>query len=224
MGTLFAVIAAYNEAHAIGPVIAGLARVVDRVIVVDDGSADDTSAVALAYGAELLVHRINLGQGAALQTGIRYALRQRADLIVTFDADGQHSPEDVPCMVEALHKAGADIALGSRFLGSTEAMSWIRRIVLRGAVVYTRAATGLPVTDAHNGLRVLTRRAAGSIVIRQNRMAHASEILDEVARRGLRFVEVPVHVRYTPYSITKGQKLSGAFEILIDLMSGHFFR
>jgi polyprenyl-phospho-N-acetylgalactosaminyl synthase len=224
MGTLFAVIAAHNEARAIGPVIAGLARVVDRVIVVDDGSADDTGAMALAHGAELLVHRINLGQGAALQTGIRYALRERADLIVTFDADGQHSPEDVPCMVEALHKAGADIAIGSRFLGSTEAISWIRRIVLRGAVVYTRAATGLPVTDAHNGLRVLTRKAAGSIVIRQNRMAHASEILDEVARRGLRFVEVPVHVRYTPYSISKGQKLSGAFEILIDLMSGHFFK
>jgi|SRR5271166_2305989 len=223
-GPLFAVIAAYNEADAIGPVIAGLARVVDRVIVVDDGSADDTGAVSLAHGAELLVHRINLGQGAALQTGIRYALRERADLIVTFDADGQHMPEDVPRMVEALHRAGADVAIGSRFLGGTEAMPWFRRLALQAAVIYTRASTGLHVSDAHNGLRVFTRRAASSIQIRQNRMAHASEILDEVARCGLRFVEVPVHIRYTAYSIGKGQKLSGAFEILIDLMSGRFFR
>src|SRR5579864_4156440 len=221
---LFAVVAAYNEAGALGPVVAELAPVVDRVVVVDDGSADDTRAVALAHGAEVLVHRINLGQGAALQTGILYALASGAELIVTFDADGQHMPEDVARMVEALWSTGADIAIGSRFLGSTEAMPRLRRVVLRVAAIFTWVTTGLWISDPHNGLRVLTRRAAEAIRIRQNRMAHASEILSEVARHHLRFVEVPVHIRYTAYSIDKGQKLSGALDIFLDLVSGRFFR
>lgn len=220
----FAVIAAYNEAGAIGPVIAELRPAVDRVVVVDDGSADDTGGVARAHGAEVLIHRINLGQGAALQTGILYALREGADFIVTFDADGQHMPHDVPRLLEALIAADADIAMGSRFLGTTEAMPWLRRIVLKAAVVFTRLTTGVRVSDAHNGLRLLTRRAALAIEIRQNRMAHASEIIEQVGRHNLRYVEVPVHIRYTDYSLAKGQRLTGAFDILLDLMNGRLFR
>lgn len=220
----FAVVAAYNESGAIGPVISELRPAVDRVIVVDDGSADDTADVAHGHGAEVLIHRVNLGQGAALQTGILYALREGADFILTFDADGQHMPDDIPRLREALTVGDADIAMGSRFLGTTEAMPWLRRMVLKAAVLFTRLTTGMRVSDAHNGLRLLTRRAALAIEIRQNRMAHASEIIEQVGRHKLRYVEVPVHIRYTDYSLAKGQRLTGAFDILLDLMNGRMLR
>jgi glycosyltransferase involved in cell wall biosynthesis len=222
--TVFAVIAAYNEETALGPVIDGLRPVVDRVVVVDDGSRDATAATAFARGADTLIHRINLGQGAALQTGILYALRNGADLIATFDADGQHDAADIPRLAEALAASGAEIALGSRFLGATEMMPWQKRLLLRAATVFTRATTGLRVSDAHNGIRLMTRRAATAIGIRQNRMAHASEILHEIARSRLPYVEAPVRIRYTEYSIAKGQRLSGAFEIVFDLINGRIFK
>ena len=223
-GPLVAVIAAYNEAKAIGPVIAGLLPFVDEVVVVDDGSKDATGQVAHARGATVLVHRVNLGQGAALQTGMLYALRRGAGLIVTFDADGQHMPTDIPRMVAMLRTSKADVVLGSRFLGSAEAMPASKRLLLRAATLFTRITSGLRVTDSHNGLRIFTRKAAAAIDIRQNRMAHASEILGEIARLRLSYVEAPVNVRYTAYSMEKGQRLSGAFEIVFDLISGHYFR
>ncbi len=221
---VFGIIPAYNESTPLAEVVAGLAQVVDRVVVIDDGSSDDTGRVARNAGAEVLIHRINLGQGAALQTGILYALREGASLIVTFDADGQHMPDDVPRMIAALRADKADLAMGSRFLGSTEGMPWQRRLLLRAAVVFTRITTGLRVSDAHNGLRVLTRDAAAAIRIRHNRMAHASEILGEVARHKLRYIELPVHIRYTAYSIAKGQKMMGAVDILLDLLNARFLR
>lgn len=218
-----AVVAAFNEAAKLGEVLDGLRGAVDFLVVVDDGSRDDTHAVAVAHGAHALRHPINLGQGAALATGIHHALAEGAAAIVTFDADGQHDPADIPALLAALG-AGADVALGSRFLGTTEGLPPRRRLVLRAAVLFTRATTGLALTDAHNGLRALSRRAAATIRIRQNRMAHASEILEEIARHRLRFAEVPVRVRYTDYSLAKGQRLSGGFEILLDLLKQRLFR
>jgi glycosyltransferase involved in cell wall biosynthesis len=219
-----AVIAAYNEGPALGEVLDGLrGGAVDFVVVVDDGSRDDTHAVALAHGAHALRHRINLGQGAALATGIRHALAEGARAVVTFDADGQHDPADIPALLAALEQ-GNDVALGSRFMGTTEGLPARRRLVLQAAVLFTKATTGLALTDAHNGLRALSRRAAETVRIRQNRMAHASEILEEIARHRLRFAEVPVRVRYTAYSLAKGQRLSGGFEILLDLLKQRLFR
>lgn len=212
------VIAAYNEATMIGEVVADVRRVFGHVIVVDDGSRDGTARIARAAGATVLVHPINLGQGAALQTGIAYALRSGAAQVVTFDADGQHRPEDALNMVDVMDKRGAQVVLGSRFLGATENMATSRRWLLRAATVFTRLTTGLKVTDAHNGLRLLRADAAAAIRIRQNRMAHASEILEEIARHGLSYVEAPVVVRYTEYSRAKGQSGFGAFNILLDLL------
>jgi glycosyltransferase involved in cell wall biosynthesis len=216
--------AAYNEATTIGRVVTELGRAGYQVVVVDDGSADQTRYIAAAAGAHVVTHPVNLGQGAALQTGIDYALAQGADILVTFDADGQHRVADIPVMVEALWRERADFALGSRFLGQTYNLPTLRRWVLYAATIFTRLTTGLRLTDSHNGLRALTRRGAAAIRLRQNRMAHASEILVEIAHSGLRYVEVPVTIEYTAYSLAKGQRLGDSVAILLDLVAQELYR
>ena len=160
--------------------------------MVDDCSADRTADRAHAAGAYVLRHPINLGQGASLQTGIDFALREGATHIVTFDADLQHRPEDIEALFAALRDRNADFALGSRFLGEAKNINASKKLVLKAAVLFTRLTTGLKLTDAHNGLRAMSRRGAKSLRIRQNRMGNASEILQEIANSGLRYVEVPV--------------------------------
>lgn len=190
-----------------------------NVVVIDDASTDGTAAAARAAGALVLKHPINLGQGAALQTGFEHAIAAGADYVVTFDADGQHHIEDVPGMIERLVASGADIALGSRFLGTTVGMSAGRRHLLRAATVFTAVTTGLSLSDCHNGLRALTAKAARTLALRQNRMAHASELLAGIRRHGLTYVEVPVTISYTAYSREKGQKFTDAFVICRDLIA-----
>jgi glycosyltransferase involved in cell wall biosynthesis len=215
------VIPAFNEATTLQGVIAGLGvQACGRVVVVDDASRDATARIAAEAGVAVLRHPINLGQGAALQTGIDYALARGAEVIVTFDADGQHRPGDVLRLVEALQRSHADFALGSRFLGNTqESVPPMRRLLLRAATIFTRTTTGLAVSDAHNGLRAMTARGARAIRLYQNRMAHASEILDQIAASGLPYVEVPVTIDYTRYSLAKGQRAGDALVILIDLFA-----
>jgi polyprenyl-phospho-N-acetylgalactosaminyl synthase len=220
---IWVVIAAYNEARVIARVVGEVARRGYRVVVVDDGSADGTADHA-ATAAAVVRHPINLGQGAALQTGMDYALQQGADVIVTFDADGQHRATDIERLVAALGEARADFALGSRFLGDAIALSTARRLLLRAATVFTQLTTGLRLTDTHNGLRAMTRRGAEQIRLRQNRMAHASEILAQIAASGLAYVEVPVRIEYTAYSLAKGQRLGDALAILFDLFARRLYR
>jgi glycosyltransferase involved in cell wall biosynthesis len=223
-GAIWIVIAAYNEATAVGHVVSDLVARGYTVAVVDDGSIDNTGCVALAAGALVVNHPINLGQGAALQTGIQFALQHGADTIVTFDADGQHRADDIPRLLQGLVQGEADFALGSRFLGGSVAMPPSRRLLLRAAACFTRATTGLRLTDTHNGLRAMTRRGASRIALRQNRMAHASELLHQIAHSGLRYVEVPVTIEYTAYSLAKGQRLSNSLKILVDLSAARLQR
>lgn len=211
------VIPAYNEATIVGDIVRELLDLFENVVVVDDGSTDLSSEEALKAGAVVLRHAVNLGQGAALQTGIVYVLGQQADLIATFDADGQHQVSDIDELVAALRSAKADVALGSRFLGRTVSLPWAREIILKLAVVFTRLTTGLKVTDAHNGIRVLTANAARKLRIRQNRMGHASEIIHEIARLRLNYIEVPVTIVYSEYSLAKGQKSGNLVNILSEL-------
>jgi glycosyltransferase involved in cell wall biosynthesis len=213
------VIAAYNEGRAIERVLAGLAGLPYRILVVDDGSSDATAELAAGSCAEVIRHPVNLGQGAALQTGIDYALTCGATHVATFDADGQHRPEDIAALLDALSAHGADFALGSRFRGAALDLPPLRRLMLRAAILFTRATTRLDVTDAHNGLRAMTRRGAGCIRLRQNRMAHASEILHQIAASGLSYVEVPVTIRYSRYSLAKGQRASEFVAVLLDLFA-----
>jgi len=212
------VIAAFNEERRIGAVLDELLTVADNVVVVDDGSADHTTAVVLTRPVWLVTHPVNLGQGAALQTGIEFALSRGAEYVITFDADGQHRPEDLAALIGALQTTPADFALGSRFLGTAEGIPASRRLLLKLAVLFTRVLSGVTLTDAHNGLRGMTRRGAERIGIRFNRMEHASEIIDQVAASGLSYVEVPVVVRYTADSLAKGQRTSAALGLGVRLL------
>jgi glycosyltransferase involved in cell wall biosynthesis len=224
MQDVWAVVPAYNEAGAIGTVIAGLHEKGVAVVVVDDGSSDGTARAAAAVGAAVVVHPVNLGQGAALQTGLEYALARGAHYLVTFDADGQHTPNDLARVLAPLQAGAADFTLGSRFLGSTVGAPPSRRLMLRAATAFTRLTTGLDLTDSHNGLRGMTRQGAACIGLRQNRMAHASEILEQIARSRLRYVEVPVTITYSAYSMAKGQKASDSIAILLDLAARYLQR
>lgn len=224
MDRIAVVIAAYNEAKVIADVVREVVARGYPVILVDDGSQDGTPDIAHAAGARVVVHPVNLGQGAALQTGIELALAEGADFIVTYDADGQHHAADIENLVAALTTQDADFALGNRFLGDAVDISGPRRLLLQAATAFTRITTGLQITDTHNGLRAMTRRGAGQIRLRQNRMAHASEILHQIAASGLRFVEVPVTITYSAYSRAKGQKLTDFFAILVDLFARRLHR
>ncbi|MEA2990020.1 MAG: polyprenyl-phospho-N-acetylgalactosaminyl synthase [Alphaproteobacteria bacterium] len=222
--SVWVVIAAYNEAGVIARVVADVKRRGYPVVLVDDGSADATADLAEQAGAVVIRHPVNLGQGAALQTGIDFALNEGADAIVTFDADGQHRASEIAGMVDALAQNDADFVLGSRFLGGTVDLPPSRRLLLKAATSFTRMTSGLAVTDTHNGLRAMTRRGAGAIRLRQNRMAHASEFLNQVAASGLKYVEAPVTIEYSRYSLAKGQKLSDSLSILVDLSAQRLHR
>jgi len=218
------VVAAYREADVIAETVRTLVERFPNVVVVDDGSPDATSERACHAGAFVLRHPFNLGQGAALQTGITHALEQGADYVATFDADGQHAVADLERMLAVLIRDELDVVLGSRFLGETEGLPWSRLVALKAAVLFTNATSGLRLTDAHNGLRAMTAAAAGKLRITQDRMAHASEILNQIARLGLKYREVPVTIRYSEYSLRKGQKVRGSAGILVDLLVGWLSR
>jgi polyprenyl-phospho-N-acetylgalactosaminyl synthase len=213
------VVPLYNESEVISPVITGLTEQFANVVCVDDGSTDDSAALAEAAGARVLRHPINLGQGAALQTGFDYVLRQPlARHVITFDADGQHRVSDALEMLNLARSKRYSAVFGSRFLDKRTKPGIKKRIVLKVAVLVTRAITGLRLTDAHNGLRVLSRETLETIRLEQNGMSHASEIVHQIAKAKLACKEYPVEVLYTEYSKRKGQSLLNSVNILIDLL------
>lgn len=208
----------YNEGPIVGEVIQAALRVFPNIVCVDDGSTDNSAQAVHEAGATLVQHPINLGQGAALRTGLDYALSiPDADFFVTFDSDGQHQVEDAVAMVERLDSEPLDVVIGSRFLDKRTKVGFVKSVVLRLAILFERISTGIKLTDAHNGLRALNRHAATVIEINQNRMAHASEIPAQIARNKLRYAEQPVHVVYSAYSKAKGQSVWNSINILNDL-------
>jgi glycosyltransferase involved in cell wall biosynthesis len=204
----------------IGEVIADLRSVFDHVVCVDDGSQDDTAAVALRAGAHLVRHPVNLGQGAAIQTGIEYARSQPgAEVFVTFDADGQHRVKDVMRMIDRLTAEDVDIVVGTRFAdqGVHSEVPVLKRIVLRTAVWLSPRSRRLNLSDAHNGLRVFNRTVAGGLDIAISGMGHASEIVALVDENNWRVTEEPVEILYTDYSKSKGQPLVNGVNIVFDV-------
>jgi glycosyltransferase involved in cell wall biosynthesis len=224
--SIFVVIPAYNEAPQIASVVQPLVDMGYSVVVVDDGSQDETWKLLATLAVHRLRHAVNLGQGAALQTGMTYALSQGAEYIVHFDADGQHQPQDIDILLEPLLSGKAQVTLGSRFLlkSSHHRIPWAKRLVLRGGILVNGLLTGVWLTDAHNGLRALTRRAAQAIRLKENGYAHASEILGQFGSSKTGYVERPMTVLYTAYSQRKGQPILNALNILIDLLLRKMFR
>ena len=221
---LYIVIAAFNEGKAIGGVVRELLAHYPNVVVTDDGSRDDTADRAHEAGATVLRHVVNRGQGAALQTGIAYALKRGARFIVTFDADGQHRPEDIPALVSPIARGEVEFCLGSRFLEHGDKVPFGRRMLLFAAILFTRITSGMRLSDAHNGFRALSRKAAEHVDLHLDRMAHASEIIDQLRVSGLPYREVPVFIRYTAYSLAKGQRGSAAFRVAFDYLIGRLLR
>ena len=217
--TTWFVVPLFNEGPVVGDVIRDLRTRYPLVVCVDDGSLDDSASVAEAAGAAVVRHPYNMGQGAALKTGIDYALRDpEMRQVVTFDSDGQHQVDDAASMIALRDAEGVDIVLGSRFLDTRTKPGLLKRAVLRGAVWYSNITSGVKLSDAHNGLRVLGREACQKIAIEQNRMAHASEIVEEIGRHRFTVREHPVHILYTDYSRSKGQSMLNSVNIVIDML------
>jgi len=222
---VFIVIAAFNEEDVIGQVVGDVQAHWPNVVVVDDGSSDGTFEAARSAARHVLRHVVNRGQGASLQTGIEYALQQGAEYIVTFDADGQHRPEDIARLIQPIAEGRCAITLGSRFLGRRAVnLPWTRRCMLRLGVWFTRLVNRMPVTDAHNGLRCFSQEAAQRITITADRMAHASELIDLIRLTHLPFEEVPVEIRYTDYSLGKGQSSGAALRIVFHYVMSRISR
>jgi len=210
------VIPAFNEAKNITKVVTEVQPFVDEVIVIDDCSGDDTSRLAQTAGATVLRHPINRGQGAALQTGNSYALNKGADIIVHFDADDQFLAAEIPEMIAPIIKGEADIVFGSRFLGKKANLPGLKRYVIMPlAKIFNRLFFGIKLSDPQNGFRALNRRAATTIIIANREMAHASEIQAKAFQAKLKIAEVPVTVIYHHF----GQKLSGGFKVMSDLLT-----
>jgi polyprenyl-phospho-N-acetylgalactosaminyl synthase len=213
------VIPLYNEETVIGDVVREARLAFPNVVVVDDGSTDRGADAAQAAGAVVVRHPVNLGQGAALQTGFEYARSiPSTRWVVTFDADGQHQVADVLAMLDKAREEDLQVVFGSRFLDDRTKPTLMRRTVLRLAVGYTNLTTGTKLTDAHNGLRVMSRDVVERLDITQNRMAHASELVAQIGDMNVRYAESPVHILYTDYSKSKGQSLWNSVNILVELM------
>lgn len=216
-----AIVPSYNEEQTIGSVVQSLFYHVHQVVVVDDGSADRTSVLAKESGAIVLRHALNRGQGAALETGHEYARVSGADYVLHFDGDGQFDSADITPALAYLKDTSADILFGSRFLDSRSRVPWFKRYLwLPLGRRFDRLVHRTDLTDAHNGFRILTRRALNKIRLTHDRMAHASEIVGLAKQHQLKLVEFPVKVVYREY----GQGLAGGLKIVRDLVVGKFLK
>ena len=214
------IIPVYNESKVIRSVLDSVLEQYKYVVCINDGSTDGSAKQILKTKAYLIEHPINMGQGAALQTGVEFARQLPVDYFVTFDADGQHRLDDVSLMLETIGDKNNeyDIVLGSRFLGNTIGMKASKRHILKLAIKFSNLSSGIKLTDTHNGLRVFNRHVAETMQITMPDMAHASEILEIMANEKYCYTEVPVTIEYTDYSRAKGQTLINAVNIGFDTL------
>lgn len=219
------IIPVYNEDKVIKDVIRSASKYFSKIVCIDDGSRDKSAEEISKTKAILVSHPINLGQGAALQTGIEFA-RELPGIkyFVTFDADGQHRTKDAIKMVDELRKGKVDIILGSRTLGRADNMRPSKALILKLAVKFSNITSGVILTDTHNGLRAFNRRVADTIQITMPDMSHASEILDIINKQKYRYKEVPVIINYSDYSMSKGQTLINAVNIGFDVILRKFIK
>lgn len=215
---IVAVVPAYNEAKRLGEVLMRLKSKVDEIIVIDDGSCDATSRVAKEAGVKVYRHLLNRGQGLALRTGTEAALKNQADVIIHFDADGQHNDNFINDLILPLTEYRADIVFGSRFLSQEKNIPALRRITLWLGKVFNMVFLRVPksLTDPQSGLRAMKREVAEYLLnhLVQDRMAHASEILHHIMRSDFIWQEIPITINYTAETLAKGQKGLDGFKIV----------
>ena len=221
---IFVVVPAFNEQTVIRDVVSEIVAIGYTVVVVDDGSKTSPAPYLKDLPCYFLLHEINLGQGAALQTGIEFAREHNARYIITFDGDGQHNANDIEKLLTPLQTNEADFTLGSRFLkGAAQNMTGARKQTLQIAKLINYIFTGMRLTDAYNGMRALNPKAAALVKISENGMAHATELLTFIKKNKLRFQEVPVNIRYTEYSKNKGLTVWNGFRIFFDILLNKIF-
>lgn len=212
------IIPVYNEGQVVGSVVESVLKQFKYVVCVNDGSSDESASEIEKTKAYLVDHPINMGQGAALQTGIEFARQLPVKYFVTFDADGQHRLRDVLAMLARIETGKYDIVLGSRFLGSAVGITKRKERILKLAIKFSNVTSGIKLTDTHNGLRVFNRKVADTMQITMPDMTHASEILEIISKQKYRYVEIPVMIEYTDYSRAKGQSLINAVNISFDTL------
>lgn len=198
LGGVVAVIPAHNEERFIGSVVLAASKYVDTVLIVDDGSTDDTALVAAAAGAKVISMETNSGKGAALARGIETAMKSgNIEALVLMDGDGQHQPKELPEVVRPILEGSADIVVGSRFLEIESDIPWWRQIGQHGLTWVTNSASGVPLTDSQSGFRALSPRAAMLLTQHQSRgFSVESEMQFLIKEHGLRVQEVPISCVY----------------------------
>lgn len=209
------VMPAYNEEKHIASAISSVKPYVDEVIVVDDCSSDRTAEIVKKTQALLISHPINRGQGAALQTGTSLALKRGAQIIIHFDSDNQFKAEEIPEMVAPIKSQEVQAVLGSRFLDKkSDIPSFKKHIIMPLAKSINRIFFNIKLSDPQNGFRALSREAAEKLNIKNDGMAHCSEILHQLHKHKIKIKEVPITVTYHEF----GQKFSGGVRIIKDLI------
>ena len=212
---IYIIIPAFNEAGSIAKVIKDLFCFgYENIVVVDDGSTDKTSEVVKKFNVFLIRHPVNMGPGAAIKTGIDFALLNDAEIMVTFDADGQHLAKDIYDLVKPIILNKVDVTLGNRFLNNSSKVPIFKKIILKAGAVLMFLMYGILSSDSHNGLKAMSKSAALKIDIKSNGWEYCSEIIEEIMLKKVKYQEVPVTVKYTDYSIKKGQKIYNSFYIL----------
>lgn len=219
---ILVIIPAYNEESMIAQVIEDVPKKIEgignvSIVVIDDGSRDNTYAQAKATGVRVLRHIINRGLGASLATGFSVARQVKADIVVTFDADGQHRGKDITRLIKPIVKRKADVVIGSRLRKKTS-MPRSRYVINLLSNILTFILFGIWTSDSQSGLRAFSREAVEKIKLHSQRMEVSSEIFKEIKRNNLSMVEVPIPAIYTEYSLKKGQRLSNAYNVLWKLL------
>jgi len=218
---LLIILPAFNEGEKIGEVLKNLPNKIPGVseiekLVIDDGSSDNTAKIALSQKAKVLRHIINRGLGGGIGTGFEYARLTGADIVVTFDSDGQHRPQDIVSLIKPIIEKKVDVVIGSRFIKVSE-VPFDRIVINFLSNVATFILFGIWTSDSQSGLRAFNKNAISKIEIKTQKMEVSSEIFKEIKRNDLKFTEIPIKAIYTEYSRKKGQKNSNAVPTFIKM-------
>jgi glycosyltransferase involved in cell wall biosynthesis len=220
---IVAVIPAFNEAQRIAQVVTDAKAKVDVVIVVDDGSTDETAIVAKRHGATVIRHWENNGAGAATMTGLEAARKMGADVAVTLDADGQHDATEIPLLLAPFAKEGADIVFANRF-GRRNRIPFIRRVFNAIGNLLTLVATGKWVSDSQCGFKAFGSRALSEIDLRMSGFEFCTEIVREAVVHRWKVAEVPTKVVYSEYTLAKGQSFANGVKTALKILLRSFLR